>query len=585
MALISHLNTLEAGGLIYLAQTQPEAEYRFQHALVQEATYASLVKSDRKLLHGKVGSILEQLYPDRVAELAPLLGQHFDEAGADEAAIKYLSLAGDIAASRYANAEAIAHYTRAIELTQRNPQLASKAQHLFSQRGRALELSGRFQDALTNYEEMEAFALEHDDRSMRLDSLVARGTLRCTPTPVIDFALGPQLSMQSLTLARELGNRRAEATIYRNLMLLNNFAGNVSEAVQYGEHSLEIARDLGLREQATATSNDLFRPYASIGAYRRAQVAIDEARVYLRETNSLPMLADNLSRSARIALALGEYDEALSLAAEARQISERIGNIWGQSFCRMFVSYIHFERGDMAHGIQMMQECIDLGQQAGFALPLVTTRADLGWFYGTLGAIDRGLELAKMALQWAQQHMPTFQVWALACLTRLYVLAHQLDAAQATLNSSYELFTHDWAQNSALELPLADAELALAQKDYARALQVMDKLLTNIDQFSIRFLRADALYLKGCALINLNEVDQAYKVLSEAQAQAQTLGTRRILWKILAQLSDLESQRGHASQAKTLRDQARQTIDYIAAHCPIDLKETFLNLPDVQATL
>jgi predicted ATPase len=46
------LNTLEKSGLIRLAQIQPELEYLFRHALVQEATYESLLKNDRKRVHG-----------------------------------------------------------------------------------------------------------------------------------------------------------------------------------------------------------------------------------------------------------------------------------------------------------------------------------------------------------------------------------------------------------------------------------------------------------------------------------------------------------------------------------------------------
>jgi len=37
MTLTQHLTTLESSGLIHLAQTKPEVEYLFRHALVQEA--------------------------------------------------------------------------------------------------------------------------------------------------------------------------------------------------------------------------------------------------------------------------------------------------------------------------------------------------------------------------------------------------------------------------------------------------------------------------------------------------------------------------------------------------------------------
>ncbi|RPI32523.1 MAG: hypothetical protein EHM70_08780, partial [Chloroflexota bacterium] len=81
MPVTKHLHSLESADLIRLASLQPELEYAFKHALVQEAVYTSLLKHDRRILHLTVGESLEQLYPDSRDELAPMLAMHFDEAG------------------------------------------------------------------------------------------------------------------------------------------------------------------------------------------------------------------------------------------------------------------------------------------------------------------------------------------------------------------------------------------------------------------------------------------------------------------------------------------------------------------------
>jgi predicted ATPase len=86
MPIAAHLATLETSGLSRLAQIEPEIEYLFRHALVQEAAYETILKADRRVLHRVVGEALERLYPDRLTELAPILGQHFAEAGASEKA-------------------------------------------------------------------------------------------------------------------------------------------------------------------------------------------------------------------------------------------------------------------------------------------------------------------------------------------------------------------------------------------------------------------------------------------------------------------------------------------------------------------
>ena len=57
MTIISQLNALEMSGLIRLVQAQPELEYLFRHALVQDTAYGSLLKQDRKRLHLAVGTV------------------------------------------------------------------------------------------------------------------------------------------------------------------------------------------------------------------------------------------------------------------------------------------------------------------------------------------------------------------------------------------------------------------------------------------------------------------------------------------------------------------------------------------------
>src|SRR5262249_14502213 len=98
----AQLGMLESSGLIRLAQSQPDLQYLFRHALVQDAAYQSLVRDDRRAQHHCVGDVLEIMYPDRLDELAPVLALHFDEAGEDGRALTYYLRAGDIGLRRYA---------------------------------------------------------------------------------------------------------------------------------------------------------------------------------------------------------------------------------------------------------------------------------------------------------------------------------------------------------------------------------------------------------------------------------------------------------------------------------------------------
>ncbi|MGD8858206.1 MAG: AAA family ATPase, partial [Chloroflexota bacterium] len=90
------------------------SRYRFVHHMFQRYLYNDLSETERQLLHGEVGEILETLYDDKSDEVVVQLARHFDEAGESEKAAGYLLTAGDRARALYANEEAIDHYQRAL---------------------------------------------------------------------------------------------------------------------------------------------------------------------------------------------------------------------------------------------------------------------------------------------------------------------------------------------------------------------------------------------------------------------------------------------------------------------------------------
>jgi hypothetical protein len=110
------LDTLEGRGLIRVATVQPELEYLFRHALLQDTAYESLLKQERRVLHHAVGESIEQLYPERMAELAPVLAMHFEQAGDRDKAIEYCVAAARFASERNAVVEAYDFYGRASAL-------------------------------------------------------------------------------------------------------------------------------------------------------------------------------------------------------------------------------------------------------------------------------------------------------------------------------------------------------------------------------------------------------------------------------------------------------------------------------------
>ncbi|MBV9433455.1 MAG: AAA family ATPase [Hyphomicrobiales bacterium] len=103
-ALQDALQRLIQAELIFRSGMPPEETYTFKHALVRDAAYENLLKTKRQAIHMKLVTALA------AKDAAPeLLAHHASMAGMTEKACRYWLMAGERAAARSANKEAISH--------------------------------------------------------------------------------------------------------------------------------------------------------------------------------------------------------------------------------------------------------------------------------------------------------------------------------------------------------------------------------------------------------------------------------------------------------------------------------------------
>jgi len=108
------LEMLAEADILLVQGLRPESDYRFKHALIQDAAYENLLKSRRQVLHRRVGEALR----DNLAAIAPvepeLLAYHFTQAGLTEAAFEWWAKAGQRSLERSALVEAVDQFMRAL---------------------------------------------------------------------------------------------------------------------------------------------------------------------------------------------------------------------------------------------------------------------------------------------------------------------------------------------------------------------------------------------------------------------------------------------------------------------------------------
>jgi tetratricopeptide (TPR) repeat protein len=582
MSIQTRLNVLETSGLIRLARELPELEYLFRHSLVQEAAYQSLLKQNRRALHQAIGEALEDGAAGRQNELAPILAHHFYEAEDAPRALKYYVLAGDEAARKFATAESLAHYTRALEIARQGAATGEALTHIYTGRGRSLEMRGQYDEALANDRELETLAYERGDRAMELSAIVARSTIHSTPTARFDAAEAQALSERAIALANVLGDRKAEAKILWNLVLLNRFINRFDLAVEYGERSAALARELGLREQLAFTLNDMYPGYAVAGQMSRARDILEEAHGLWHDLGNLPMLADSLTNMAEVNWATGQYPQALAQATEALRINQSIGNPWGQSYSSGVMGMICVEMGEFDKTVELMDRAQRFGREAGFVAMEIMGPTGLALCMASLGAPARGLTFALSALDAADRLLPSFRAFPLAVVGWLYAMTGRLaEAVSAIAEARQEQASSNPAFTSFRSS--ASCDVAIRNGQGEQALKDSDAQLAAVEEFGLLGSAPDAWHHRGRALRLLGRTDEAYDALTKAHAAAKAIGWRRDFWAIAGELAVMAAERGDERAADAHRLEARDAVMFIAGHSPTtELRETFLALPDVR---
>ena len=96
------LERLAEADILLVQGLPPDSDYRFKHALIQDAAHENLLKSRRQVLHRRVAETLRDNFTDSAAAEPELLAHHFTQAGLTEAAIEWWGKAGQRSLERSA---------------------------------------------------------------------------------------------------------------------------------------------------------------------------------------------------------------------------------------------------------------------------------------------------------------------------------------------------------------------------------------------------------------------------------------------------------------------------------------------------
>ncbi len=502
-------------------------DLRFPHDLVRHTLYSSLSAPRREALHRQALRALEA-----EAVSAAELASHAQAAGVWAAAVRYATAAGRQALALYANAEAAAHFKRALTVLETHPGLVdtSRYESLLIERARALIVLGETDEAA---------------------NVLAR----------------------ALDLARGRGDARAEAEAVHWLGLAHWAAWVPSRALPHARRALALARrldDLRLVGRAHAF---LANPHGSLGHHDEALQHAARALVTFKQLGEEPP-AMVLYRIGIVRHQLGE--EATALKALRR--GEDLALAQHEETILIFVRWVratalaNLGRYQEAFAALAAAESAGRGQEA-FARSRVPNT--YGSFYADLGlwheALDRDFESLDVLRAMSG---PAFKEPLIHTLLNLaedhLALGTPEQAAQSIERVAQLMPEAEYAryryQN---RWHYVRALLSLARDEVEDALAAAEACLADAAAYRAPKYEVRGHLVKGRVLARLGNAEAARTEIVAAAELAERLGYLAWAWRAWTAAADV-------TRAPRLAQRAEDAARRLADNLDTELRERFL---------
>jgi adenylate cyclase len=386
--------------------------FRFQHALLYEVTYESLLLSRRTELHGIVARTLERALgngPRRLEDVMAL-AHHFDRGPDRRKAAEYLEKAGDWAASIYANTDAVRYYERVLDALRECDACTVETLSVRERLGDVLGLMGRRDAAMAHYAAVRAGWEQTGSRNDKARLLRKIGGL--------DWAAGEREQAQKhfnegLELLAHEPNALERAHLYQELGRCAFRSGDHASAREYAERALVQAERLiasnpnETREAAAAASHARNTLGIALARMQRMGEAVDhiERSVEVAEANDLLQAAGRGYTNLGVLYAALDAKRGIEACQRGLAIAQKIGDFGLQSrlYANLAVAYCALTDRCEEQGMHAAQSSIqldrDLDQRDHLAVPLIV----LGQIYHCQGESQRARNCYHEAMALAEQ--------------------------------------------------------------------------------------------------------------------------------------------------------------------------------------
>jgi class 3 adenylate cyclase/predicted ATPase len=401
----SYLGILAKQNITPIESVEPEVRYQFKSALTQDVAYSSLLMAHRQKLHEAVAEWYQQEFAANLDPYVPLLADHYKHTERGERFLEFAERAGDLAADKYATAEALDYFSQAIHLLHSRADIVCplerdrKLFHLLLKREKIYEYTNKTSLREEDLNELNRLVeIIQDDRELALVQLrYARYYQTLNNYDAADKAV-----KRAIQIGKKLHDSHLLGEGMNILARNAELRADYQQALWWGLQALDYCRAAGDQAGTAHSLNFLGIAEAELGEYTQAEEHHQQALVIRRQIEDRWGEATSLNQLGSLQNLLGRPREALDVYQEALMIRRTIGDRSGEAATLLNIGEAYQALGDLSMAQKYQQEALiiwrELGNQYGQARSLIymcDTATAVGEFESAQAYAQEGLELAR----------------------------------------------------------------------------------------------------------------------------------------------------------------------------------------------
>jgi len=572
----ANLQELTRQEFLYERSGADEPTYVFKHALTQDVAEGSILAPRRREVHARAAAALAALYPDRLAELAPMLAHHYFQAEAWAPACEHATRAAESARSAFANREALERYDQALLAAERAALPPAARLPLLRARGQVHGLVGALDAATADLEAALAIARDGDDGAASADLLGILGELWGGHR---DYHRGLELTQEAVRTAEAAGDRRAtaEALVRSGLMLLN--LARVSESQRELERALGIFDDLADTRGSARTLDILSMTDAVTARLEQATTRGRTALALFQELGDRSVLPSMMTNIGFFLAFAGRRAEAEPLIRQGLQAALEQGGLADQAYAHGGMGWLLEHYGDLGGALRESEAALGLARRIEHREWTAIGLSILGRVTRICGAAARARPLHEEMLAISRELGTALWISnALAEIGEDQIALGDQAGGERHLHEAIEAAGE--ATQYVIPPCLALGELELARGHPREALDMAGRT----EDIAGGFLgfKLQARRLRGEALQALDAGAEALALLRTTHAAGVATGLAPVVWTTALALADTLGRRGQHVEAAAMRAELRAALEPVAAGLPDDLRPSFATVPMVR---